>query len=86
MALRASVWRVIISLLMLYSIIIRQRTSYHYVGSCPFIPEVQGEGKTFDECLSNTRQSVGKCLEERRKSGEELPEEDPAPHVILVYS
>jgi predicted RNase H-like HicB family nuclease len=71
---------------MLYSIIIRQRTSYHYVGSCPFIPEVQGEGKTFDECLNNTRQSVEKCLEERRKSGEEIPEEEPTPRVILVYS
>jgi len=71
---------------MLYSIIIRQRTSYHYVGSCPFIPEAQGEGKTFDECLNNTRQSVEKCLEERRRNGEELPEEEPVPQVILVYS
>jgi len=56
------------------------------VGSCPFISEAQGEGKTFDECLSNTRQSVERCLEERRKNGKEIPEEEPSPQVMLVYS
>jgi len=80
------IWRVIINLLMSYSILVRQRTPYHFVGSCPFVPEAQGEGKTFDECLSNTRQSVERCLEERRKSGKEIPEEEPSPQVMLVYS
>jgi len=82
----ALIWRVIINPLMSYSILVRQRTPYHFVGSCPFISEAQGEGKTFDECLSNTRQSVERCLEERRKSGKEIPEEEPSPQVMLVYS
>lgn len=84
--LRALIWRVIISPLMSYSILVRQRTPYHFVGSCPSVPEAQGEGKTFDECLGNTRQSVERCLEERRKNGKEIPEEEPSPHVMLVYS
>jgi len=80
------IWRVIINLLMSYSILIRQRTPYHFVGSCPSIPEAQGEGKTFDECLGNIRQSVERCLEVRGKNGKGIPEEEPSPHVMLVYS
>ncbi len=69
-----------------YSISIRQRTPYHFIGSCPSVPEAQGEGRTFDACLTNTREAIERCLAERKECGQEIPEEDPAPQVILVYS
>jgi predicted RNase H-like HicB family nuclease len=77
---------VIINQFMPYSISIRQRTPYRFIGSCPSVPEAQGEGRTFGDCLANTREAVERCLEERKKCRQEIPEEDPAPQVILVYS
>jgi predicted RNase H-like HicB family nuclease len=67
-----------------YTVIIRKAPDGFYIASCPLIPEARAQGETYEECLSNIKEALELCLEYRKESGEEIPQEIGTSQVTIA--
>jgi predicted RNase H-like HicB family nuclease len=51
-----------------FTAIIEQEAEW-YIGSCPEIPEANGQGKTVEECRDSLAEAIALILEDRREDG-----------------
>lgn len=70
---------------MKYSIVIMQTEEGEFRGACPFIPEAEAQGKSYDECQESMLKAVDRCVRQRVARGESLPDETKMRPVNVFY-
>ena len=67
-----------------FTVIIREAPDGYYIAGCPLVPEAHAQGKSYDECLKNTTEALGLCIEYRAERDEEIPDESKSRQVLVA--